>query len=86
MADITIRFRYDPKTGKRQLVVKYDSDEDALQHEHERDHRALVEELIGRPIGDEEELVVERGEGGAVAVDEPTGQGQRQGSTHGSGQ
>jgi hypothetical protein len=58
--DITIRFRSNPKTGKRELVISYESDSDALAHEHERDHRAMVESLIGAPIGEDTDIVVER--------------------------
>ena len=65
MPDITIRFRFNPNTGQKQMVVHYESDEDMLPHEHERDHRALVEGLIGRPLEDDEEVVVERTEGTA---------------------
>lgn len=60
MADVTIRFRHNPKTGKRELLISYDSEEDALPHEHERDHRAVVEKVLGRAIGDDETVVVER--------------------------
>ncbi|MFO0661825.1 MAG: hypothetical protein U0165_18630 [Polyangiaceae bacterium] len=60
MAEVTLRFRHNPATGKRELVISYESDDDALAHEHERDHRALVEKLIGQPIGADTEIVVER--------------------------
>jgi hypothetical protein len=76
VSDITIRFRYNPRTGKRQMVVHYESEEDLLPHEHERDHRAMVEALIGRPIGQDEEIVVERVEkpGQAEVGEQPAGQ------------
>ena len=60
MADITIRFRHNPKSGQRELVVHYESDDDAMPHEHERDHRAWVEALIGRSLDDDEDIVIER--------------------------
>jgi hypothetical protein len=60
MADVTIRFRHNPKTGKRELVINYESEDDALPHEHERDHRALVEKVLGRALTDEDNLVIER--------------------------
>lgn len=59
MADVTIRFRHNPRTGKKELVISYESEPDALPHEHERDHRALVEALLGTPLGGED-IVVER--------------------------
>ena len=46
MAEMTIRLRVDPATGKKDIVVSLSSDADALPHEHEQQHRALVEKLI----------------------------------------
>ncbi len=46
MAEMTIRLRRDPATGKKDIVVSLRSDADALPHEHEQQHRALVEKLI----------------------------------------
>ena len=61
MAEVTIRFRHNPSTGKRDLVISYESEEDMLAHEHERDHRALVESLLGVPLTDDMgDIVVER--------------------------
>jgi hypothetical protein len=55
MAELTLRLIHDPSTGKRNIVVSLRSDEDALPHEHEEQHRALVNKLI---------------EGGVLAADE----------------
>lgn len=60
MADVTIRFRHNPTTGKRELVINYESDDDSLPHEHERDHRALVEKVLGRSLTDEDKVIIER--------------------------
>ena len=61
MAEVTIKFRYNPATGKRELIIGYESDDDALPHEHERDHRALAEKLLGQKLGDDVgEIKVER--------------------------
>lgn len=58
MAELTITLRRDPETGKQDIVIKLDSDADALPHEHEQMHRALVEKLIGKEnVG---KVVVER--------------------------
>jgi hypothetical protein len=46
MAEMTIRLRCDPKTGKKDIIVSLRSDEDALPLEHEQHHRALVEKLV----------------------------------------
>jgi hypothetical protein len=61
MAEITIRFRHNKTTGKRELVIHLESDSDVLGHEHERDHRRLVEQLIGQPLDADDDIVVERG-------------------------
>jgi len=41
-----IRLRCDPETGKKDIIISLRSDEDALPHEHEQMHQALVEKLI----------------------------------------
>ena len=46
MAEMTIRLRIDPNTGKKDIVIALRSDADALPHEHEAHHRKLVEKLI----------------------------------------
>ncbi len=50
MADMTIRLIPDPVTGKKNIVVSLRSDEDALPHEHEQQHRALVDRLVNGGI------------------------------------
>jgi hypothetical protein len=68
MAEITLRLRHDPRTGRRELVVHLESDSDVLGHEHERDHRALVESLIGSKLDDDVAVVVERIEKGGAGT------------------
>ena len=46
MASMTIRLQVDPVTKKRNVIIKLDSDADALPHEHEEQHKALVDALI----------------------------------------
>jgi hypothetical protein len=63
MAEMTIRLRCDPATGKKDIIISLRSDEDALPHEHEQQHRALVEKLIHGGLLKADELgqiVVER--------------------------
>jgi len=62
MAEMIIMLRRDPNTGKQNIIVKLDSDPDALPMEHEQMHRRLVEKLIGKGIKPEDlgELIVER--------------------------
>lgn len=60
MAELTIRLRRDPATGKHDILIDYDSDADALPHEHEQMHRAAVEKLLGKEnVG---KVIVEREE------------------------
>jgi hypothetical protein len=65
MAEMTIRLQRDPATGKQNIIVTLRSDEDALPHEHEQQHRALVDRLIEGGIlkaGEAGKVIVERGE------------------------
>jgi hypothetical protein len=63
MAEMTIRLRCDPVTGKKDIVIKLTSDPDALPHEHEQMHQRLVEKLIQGGLvkaGEIGQIVVER--------------------------
>ena len=65
MAEMTIRLIPDPMTGKKNIVIALRSDADALPHEHEQMHRALVEKLVNGGLLKAEEvgqIVVEREE------------------------
>lgn len=46
MAEMTIQLKIDPATGKKDIIIALKSDDDALPHEHEQQHKALVEKLI----------------------------------------
>lgn len=82
MAELTIRLVTDPQTGKKNIVVRYRSDEDALPLEHEEEHRRLVDRLIqGGAIkaGDAGRVIIEREGGSAAAGEERSGdQGERE--------
>ena len=56
MPEVTIRLRINPETGKKDIIIQMRSDEDALPHEHEQQHRALVDKLINGGIIKAEEL------------------------------
>ena len=60
MAEMIIMLRRDPNTGKQNIIIKLDSDPDALPHEHEQMHRQKVAELLGKDPGDFGEVIVER--------------------------
>lgn len=50
MAEIQIHLRYNTETGQKDIMIKYESDGDALPHEHESRHKEIVEELVGKGI------------------------------------
>lgn len=63
MAEMTIRLRINPETGKKDIVISLSGDDDSLPHEHEQQHRRLVEKLIAGGLldhGEAGKLVVER--------------------------
>jgi hypothetical protein len=82
MAEVTLTLRFNRVTGQREIVVGYEGESDALPHEHERDHRALVESLLGRALGDDTAVVVRRVRKDGTVIDEgddnPAREGQRQ--------
>jgi FtsH ternary system-associated peptide len=78
VAEMTIRLRCDPETGKRDIIVQLHSDGDALPHEHEQLHRQLVDRLVNGGLlkaGEAGKLIVEReaekGEAAQTPVGEP---------------
>ena len=65
MAEMTIRLRVCPDTGKKDIIVSLRSDEDALPHEHEQQHRNLLDQLIEGGMvkaGEVGKLIIEREE------------------------
>jgi len=56
MGRIRIRLLGNPKTGKKDILIEYESDADRTQLEHERRHREIVELLVGRGVLKEDEL------------------------------
>jgi hypothetical protein len=51
MADVILRLRVDPATGKRELVIDYTSDAEALPIEHEHAHRAIANRVVADGLG-----------------------------------
>ena len=82
MAELTIRLRKDPETGKHDIVIHLKSDADALPHEHEQMHREAVEKIIGKHnVG---RVIIDREDEKAPAAPQDTGpqqerQAQKQG-------
>lgn len=88
MAEMTIRLVFEPDTGKRNIVISLRSDEDALPHEHEEQHRVLVNKLIeGGVLAASEvgQVIVEREEKqGDAAPPTSTVEDQRRAQSQGS--
>ncbi|MCA9174623.1 MAG: hypothetical protein KDB14_09055 [Planctomycetales bacterium] len=87
MAEMTIRLRRNPETGKQDIVVSLRSDDDALPHEHENMHQALVEKLIEGGVlkaSEAGKVVVEREEESGAAAPESSEQPQREGLSQGN--
>ncbi len=62
MAEMIIMLRRDPNSGKQNIIVKLDSEPDALPIEHEQLHRRLIEKLVGKGLNPEDmgEIIIER--------------------------
>lgn len=56
MPEVTIRLRINPETGKKDIIISMSGDEDALPHEHEQAHRALVNKVLNGGLVKAEEL------------------------------
>ncbi len=63
MSLLRLELRQNPITGRHDLVVKLDSDEDLTSNEHEALHRKLVAQLVGSGVFSADQvgpLIVER--------------------------
>jgi hypothetical protein len=75
MAELTIRLVVDPDTRKKNVIIAYHGDEDALPMEHEDEHRRLVDRLIeGGALSAAElgKVVIQREQERAVATESST--------------
>ncbi|MBE2248851.1 MAG: hypothetical protein IAE78_04820 [Myxococcus sp.] len=86
MATMILRLEIDPVTKKKNVLVKLESDSDALPMEHEEQHKRLVEALIAGGTVKPEDLgtiVIEREGQGAAAKEQPAeAPAQREGVTN----
>lgn len=74
MATLTIRLEIDPATKKKNVIIKYDSDSDALPMEHEEQHKRLVDALIANGTLTAEDLghiTIERESGSGASAPAP---------------
>jgi hypothetical protein len=79
VAEVTIRLVIDRATGKKDVVISYSTDADALPMEHEDEHKRLVDRLIeggALSAADLGKIVVERVQksdlGSDRAAEQPT--------------
>jgi hypothetical protein len=56
MGEINISFKMNLKTGLKDIVIEYDSDDELMRHEHEKKHRDIVKELVGEGLLNPDEL------------------------------
>lgn len=74
MRKVVLRLRVDPASGRREVVIDYESDADALPMEHEDEHRRLAERVVAGGLRSGKVEVGRGGPGGeapAIAVAEP---------------
>lgn len=64
MAEVTLRLRVNPETGRREIVVDYTSDSDALPLEHEEEHRRLAGKVVEGGLGGPKVAVSRESDGG----------------------
>lgn len=73
--DLTV----DPKSKKKTLTIRMESDPDALPHEHEQAHKDLVNKLLEKGmIGSGDDIVIERVKEEVPGGSQPQQQGQQQ--------
>jgi hypothetical protein len=89
MAELNIRLLIDPTSGKKNIIIEYEADSDSLPHEHEEEHRVLIDKLIeGGAVKAEEigKVVVRREQGKTVTAveDEAEGASERESVKQGS--
>ena len=84
MPEVILRLVVDAKTGRRQVVVDYQSEADALPIEHEDAHRKLAGKVVhGGLRSGLVEVSREEAEAasGPTAGDEKVAEGQKQGAS-----
>lgn len=87
MAEMTIRLQVDPATGKKDIIVSLRSADDALPHEHEQQHRQLVDKLIeggALKAGEVGKIIVEREEDAGQIETTPQAEQQAEGLQQGN--
>ncbi len=73
MATVTIRLIVDASTGKKNVLIAYESDADAMPMEHEDDHKQIVNKLIeggALSAADLGQIIIERDQPALAKQDE----------------
>jgi hypothetical protein len=73
MADLVLRLRVDPVTGRREVVIDYSSDSDALPIEHEEEHRRLAGKVVDGGLGNDKVEVTRETEAPVTEAPAETG-------------
>ena len=73
-SEIKIHLRFNVETGKKDIVIEYDTDADAMAWEHEQRHREIVEQLVGSGVLDADDV-------GNIAVGRVEGEKKKQTET-----
>lgn len=61
MAKARITFEHNAETGKRDIHIDYESDPSSMPHEHEDEHRKIVNKIIDvKSLKDENGVEVDR--------------------------
>jgi hypothetical protein len=88
MGEINIRFRMNMKTGKKDIYIDFESDEDAMRHEHEREHKKIIERLVGAGLLEDSEVgevIVERQQPGLLNENKEPPAAEPEAQAQGSG-
>jgi len=88
VGSIEIRFRMNMRTGKKDILIDFESDEDAMRHEHEQAHKKIIQRLIGEGVLTENEageIIVERARPGQPVASPETPRQEGQAQQHGGG-
>jgi hypothetical protein len=50
MGNMEIVFRYNKKTGKKEIIFDLEADDELMRHEHEKKHRDIVRQVVGDDV------------------------------------
>ena len=50
MGNMEIVFRYNKKTGEKEIIFDLEADDELMRHEHEKKHRDIVRQVVGDDV------------------------------------